>query len=179
MYMAVIHIHEYKTILNISIICICTVKSDEHFAPASHLCNPCQLDFDYYGNFQTLTEDIHTVLDRIGAPRWLLPKLKEHSTLSTEDLMDLYFGDMSEEERLSLRRSLEDKTGYNFEGAPTERFAKFSPCSELMQYIHNQFTAPPVFFHCITSLSSLHTHVNKYEYLYNTLVSLFSMTLFV
>ena len=87
--------------------------------PMSHMCNPCVVDYDFYGNFRTLTNDIHHILGEVGAPQWLYQRRIEHS-VSMRDFMDLYFGEMSTKQRESMKKKLTEETGYTFEAAPSE-----------------------------------------------------------
>ena len=88
--------------------------------PMFHMCNPCAVDYDFYGNFRTLTDDVHLILGEVGAPQWLYQGRIEHST-SMREFMDLYFGEMSMEERKSVKKKLKDKTGYTFNAAPSKK----------------------------------------------------------
>ena len=85
------------------------------------MCNPCALGFDSYVNFDWIEEGILEVLDEVGAPHWYYQTGKEHSKVSMLDLADLFFANLPKEELTSMRRSLEERTGYSFEGAPEER----------------------------------------------------------
>ena len=86
--------------------------------PMSHICNPCVVDYDFYGNFRTLTDDIHQLLSEVGAPQWLYQGRVEHS-VSMRDFMDLYYGEMSMGERVKMKKRLTEDTGYTFEAAPS------------------------------------------------------------
>ena len=83
----------------------------------AHLCNPCAVDYSYFGKFSTLTDDVHRVLAKVGAPQWLYEGKVEHS-FSMRDFMDLYFGEMSTGQREETKESLTKETGYSFEAAP-------------------------------------------------------------
>jgi hypothetical protein len=93
---------------------------DQHFMPMYHLCNPCAVNYTFYGNFHSLTDDIHQALREVGAPEWLYQGRSEHSMLSVKDMMELYFGQLSPEKRTRLKEEFKSRTGYTFEAAPKE-----------------------------------------------------------
>lgn len=94
-------------------------RLDQHFVPMSHMCNPCVVDYDYYGNFRTLTDDIHYLLRKVGAPQWLYQGRVEHS-VGMRDFMDLYFGEMPSQQRAKVKRKLKVDTGFTFAAAPNK-----------------------------------------------------------
>lgn len=85
--------------------------------PMSLLCNPCAVDYTFFGKFPTLTDDMHHVLSKVGAPQWLYQGRVEHS-FSVRDFMELYFGEMSAEQRENVKQSMAKETGFTFEAAP-------------------------------------------------------------
>jgi hypothetical protein len=97
---------------------------NEHFAPSYQMCNPCALGFDSYINFDLIEPGILEVLDQVGAPHWYYQTGKEHSKVSMLDLADLFFANLPKEELTSMRQSLEERTGYSFEGAPEESISR-------------------------------------------------------
>lgn len=84
------------------------------------LCNPCAVDYDFYGNFRTLTDDIQYVLGHVGAPEGLYQGRTEHSQVNMRDFLDLYYGRLSSEARRQMKEEMANKTGYTFEAAPNE-----------------------------------------------------------
>ena len=93
---------------------------DQHFMPMFHLCNPCAVNYTFYGNFHSMTDDISQVLHEIGAPQWLYHARSEHSTLSMKEMMNLYFGQVPPGERTKLKEEFTKRTGFSFEAAPDE-----------------------------------------------------------
>ena len=93
-------------------------KLDQHLMPIYLLCNPCAVNYTFYGNVHSLTNDIHQALQEVGAPEWLYKERIEHSKLSVSDMMELYFGQLSPKERTRLKEEFKRKTGYSFEAAP-------------------------------------------------------------
>ena len=88
--------------------------------PMFHLCNPCVVNYTFYGNFHSMTDDISQVLREVGAPQWLYHTRSEHSTLSMKEMMNLYFGQVPHGERAKLKEEFTKRTGFSFEAAPDE-----------------------------------------------------------
>ena len=95
---------------------------DMHFMPMYHMCNPCVVPYNLYGNFRTITDDVHQVLKQVEAPLSLYTKKEEHPKVEMKDFMDLYFGEMSSAEREQLKQHLSQKSGYTFEAAPSKEY---------------------------------------------------------
>lgn len=56
---------------------------DTHWKPMYQLCDPCNIQYDFIGKFETLVEDTDCVLRTIGAPKNLkYPSMKHHSNES-------------------------------------------------------------------------------------------------
>ena len=91
---------------------------DQHFTPMYQLCNPCYVKYNFYGYFGNLTQDVHTLLDLVHAPQWAFPHSNEHADVSIRDFMDVYFKDLSVEERQSLKAKLFKLTGHPFDVLP-------------------------------------------------------------
>ena len=95
---------------------------DMHFMPMYHMCNPCVVPYNLYGNFRTISDDVHQVLKQVEAPLSLYKKQVEHHKVEMKDFMDLYFGEMSSAEREQQKQLLSQKSGYTFEAAPSKEY---------------------------------------------------------
>ena len=42
------------------------LSSDEHFRTIFSLCEPCCVQYNYYGNFETFSKDANVLIKRIG-----------------------------------------------------------------------------------------------------------------
>ena len=93
---------------------------DQHLMPMHLLCNPCAVDYNFYGNFRTLTSDVRHVLSRVGAPEDLYKDRMEHSHVNMRDFLDLYYGRMTMEARKQMKEKMANLTGYTFEAAPSK-----------------------------------------------------------
>ena len=63
------------------------------------LCFPCVVDYDVFISFKNLPDDAFRVMDMFGIPHDYYRNVENHPQYSTSDLVGLYFGGMSEEER--------------------------------------------------------------------------------
>ncbi|XP_040267609.1 carbohydrate sulfotransferase 9-like [Bufo bufo] len=66
---------------------------DTHWKPMNELCDPCKIQYDIIGKFETLAEDANLVLRTIGASQNLkYPTIKHHSSESrtSEDISKHY-----------------------------------------------------------------------------------------
>ncbi len=93
---------------------------DQHLMPMHLLCNPCAVDYKFYGNFRTLTSDVRHALSRVGAPEDLYKDRMEHSRVNMRDFLDLYYGRMTMKARKQMKEKMANLTGYTFEAAPSE-----------------------------------------------------------
>ena len=78
------------------------------------------MQFDFFGNFRNLTKDIENVLRAVDLPSWMLSTTKEHSKVDTSELMQVYFGDMTVEDRRRLKQKIYNATGHPFLSIPQE-----------------------------------------------------------
>uniref|UniRef100_A0A8C5QE01 Carbohydrate sulfotransferase n=1 Tax=Leptobrachium leishanense TaxID=445787 RepID=A0A8C5QE01_9ANUR len=59
--------------------------SDVHWRPVYHLCDPCNIDYDIVGKFETLKQDSDYVLKVIGAPAGIqYPEIKQFNESRTD-----------------------------------------------------------------------------------------------
>ena len=65
------------------------------------LCFPCVVDYDVFISFKNLPDDAFRVMDMFGIPHDYYRNVANHPKYSTSDLVGLYFGGMSEEERVA------------------------------------------------------------------------------
>ena len=91
-----------------------------HFMPMYHMCNPCVVPYNMYSNFRNITNDVHYVLQQVGAPLSMYKQKMEHPKAEMKDFMDLYFGQMPSAEREQLKQQLKNRTGFTFEAAPSK-----------------------------------------------------------
>ncbi|XP_034434178.1 carbohydrate sulfotransferase 8-like [Hippoglossus hippoglossus] len=79
------------------------VGMDIHWEQANQLCNPCLIDYDFIGKFETMYEESDFFLRLIGAPQNLtLPSFKDRNpteTRTSTQVTQSYFSEVSMMER--------------------------------------------------------------------------------
>ena len=84
---------------------------NEHFKPFSHLCYPCFIRYDWYGNFKFLPEEAFSILDYINVPHSFYDRTMAHPGTKTSDLMPLFYSNMNTLLKLVYARSLSQGQG--------------------------------------------------------------------
>ncbi|KAG8012979.1 Carbohydrate sulfotransferase 8 [Nibea albiflora] len=76
---------------------------DIHWEPVSQLCNPCLLQYNFIGKFESLQEDANFLLRRVGAPANLtFPDFKDRNPLAertSSRITQRYFKQLNATER--------------------------------------------------------------------------------
>lgn len=79
------------------------VGMDIHWEPVSQLCNPCLLQYNFIGKFESLEEDANFLLQSIGAPTNLtFPGFKDRNPLAARTssaITQKYFSQLNATER--------------------------------------------------------------------------------
>ena len=73
--------------------------TDGHFMPLVSLCQPCEANYTYYGNFKTFGEDIGVLMDKIHAPKKEL-KVKYGGSLSSRIVE--HYGQLNETQKVRV-----------------------------------------------------------------------------
>ena len=71
------------------------LRVDEHFAPTFDLCNPCQVRYDYYGNFNTFEEDAAVLMKKIHSSPAHLRHSYYQKNDTTQAIVGQYFDQLS------------------------------------------------------------------------------------
>ncbi|KAM4013479.1 carbohydrate sulfotransferase 8-like [Anomaloglossus baeobatrachus] len=76
-------------------------QMDIHWRPMHHICDPCTIQYDIYGKFETMKPDADHVLRFIGAPHYLkFPKMKVYPNESriNEVISKEYFKNLTKQQ---------------------------------------------------------------------------------
>ena len=87
---------------------------DEHWAPMSEICFPCQMKYDIIGKLETFETDSRFILNKLGTPELLDVALRRppQTTHSSESLqIQQYFKTLSKEDIEGLRHRYADDFG--------------------------------------------------------------------
>ena len=94
---------------------------DEHFTTIFALCDPCQVRYDYYGNFNTFEKDAKVLRERIGAGDELLRDGYYSEGESTSDLVPEYYNQLSPEQKRGIVKGLALDLSFYYSVFPFER----------------------------------------------------------
>ena len=87
---------------------------DEHWAPMSEICFPCQMKYDIIGKLESFEEDSRLIFNKLGTPELLDVALRRppHTTHSSESLqIQQYFKTLSKEDIEGLRHKYANDFG--------------------------------------------------------------------
>ena len=87
------------------------------------LCHPCSVDYDVYISFKHLPDDAFGVLDMFDIPHEYYRNIENHPEYTTSDLVELYFGNMSDVERMEKMAALNDQGEISINDSPPSRYA--------------------------------------------------------
>ena len=98
-------------------------RANEHLQPMLQLCHPCSVDYDVYISFKHLPDDAFRVLDMFDIPHEYYRNIENHPEYATSDLVELYFGNMSDVERMEKMAALNDQGDASINDSPPSRYA--------------------------------------------------------
>ena len=85
------------------------------------LCFPCVVDYDVFISFKNLPDDAFRVMDMFGIPHDYYRNVENHPEYSTSDLVGLYFGGMSEEQRRERVAAFDAQVAASIKDSPPSR----------------------------------------------------------
>ena len=92
--------------------------TDGHFMPLVSLCQPCEANYTYYGNFKTFGEDIGVLMDKIHASK---KELKEKYNKSLSSRIVEYYGQLNETQKVRVINRLSPDLELFYLIFPTEK----------------------------------------------------------
>ena len=98
------------------------------------LCYPCVVDYDVFISFKNLPDDAFRVMDMFGIPHDYYRNVENHPEYLSSDLVELYFGDMSKEERRRRFTAFNEQAAVSIKDSPLSRYIRSGCmyCSTLM-----------------------------------------------
>lgn len=94
---------------------------DEHFQSIYNLCQPCQVRYNYYGNFKTFTDDSKVLVNRLGSNSSLLREGYYQEGESTTDLAPQYYKLLSGQQKKLIINKLALDLSFYYSIFPSER----------------------------------------------------------
>ena len=94
---------------------------NEHFVPTVYLCNPCEVQYDFYASFKSMSSDIAQVIGLMGTdPRFYINTSLHFNGEQTADLLPSYYARLSEREKLLLLHWLYEDLLFYYALYPSE-----------------------------------------------------------
>ena len=77
-------------------------RLNEHFAPIIELAQPCRVKYHFYGNFETYSSDVKTIISRLGTPQeWFVNRTSHEKGEETSNKMIPFYS--------TVRRDVKEK----------------------------------------------------------------------
>ena len=98
------------------------LSSDEHFRTIFSLCEPCCVQYNYYGNFEMFDKDASVLLKRIGGGGVMLRSgyYENYGTVPTKSLLKQYYGELNLYQNLAAIQKLALDIDFYFHVFPPE-----------------------------------------------------------
>ena len=97
------------------------LEFDEHFQTIYSLCQPCQVQYNYYGNFNTFKFDSKVLISHIGSNSTLLRDGYYKKGELTSDISPQYFGELTDQQKELIINKLALDLSFYYSIFPTER----------------------------------------------------------
>ena len=98
---------------------------NEHFQPVIHLCHPCAIDFNFYGNFKLLPDEAETLLNTLNINSSLYYDREgsyiSHKGHKTSEVVTKYFSELTDQQKKSLFDVYKEELEFYYTLYPEER----------------------------------------------------------
>ena len=110
---------EYVQFLNLTNL----KKTNEHFRPIIHLCHPCVINYNFYGNFKLLPNDANAVLEhfKLNLSYYDNKSFISHISYKTSDLVTKYFSELTASQKKALFYSFAYELDFYYSLHPEEK----------------------------------------------------------
>ena len=97
------------------------MAEDEHFQSILHMCQPCRVRYDFYGNFKNFMEDAQVLVERLGGiPAYLRQGYYDNES-STGHIMLLYYRQLDYQQKKVVLHKLSKELDFYYRLFPEER----------------------------------------------------------
>ena len=99
------------------------IHYNEHFQPVLELCQPCLVRYDYYGNFNSYSDDAEILMEKVHAPKHLLHRgyySNSSGKAATTDIYHSYYKELSLVQKKSVLRVLSAELDFYYHLFPEE-----------------------------------------------------------
>lgn len=97
------------------------LKFDEHFQSIYSLCQPCQVRYSYYGNFNTFERDTEVLIEHTGSNNTFLREGYYSEGEKTADLAPEYYKQLSSQQKQLIINKLALDLSFYYSIFPAER----------------------------------------------------------
>ena len=95
---------------------------NEHFQPILHICHPCLVRYNFYGNFRNISHDVKTLIEKFETnPKFYRDESLHSSQEQTSVLMARYYNQLSHRDRFQLLSAWYDEILFYYTLYPSER----------------------------------------------------------
>ena len=96
---------------------------NEHFKPIIHLCHPCAINYNFFGNFKLLSRDADALLHRfrLNSSYYDSKSYISHRLYNTSDLVPKYFSKLEPSQKEALFQSYADELDFYYSLYPEEK----------------------------------------------------------
>ena len=98
-----------------------TLRFDEHFQSIYELCQPCQIRYNYYGNFNDFDHDAEVLINHMDSSSTLLRDGYYKEGEKTSALAPVHYKALSAKQKELIINKLALDLGFYYSIFPTER----------------------------------------------------------
>ena len=98
-------------------------EKDEHFQTFQHMCQPCRVHYDYYGNFNNFAEDAQVLINKLGEKTGYLRQgyYKDKSNSSHTMELHMYFHQLDYQRKKAVLHKLSKELDFYYRLFPEDR----------------------------------------------------------
>ena len=97
------------------------IAHNDHFSPMVDVCKPCNVRYDFYGNFNHFDRDSQVLVDRIGGSSSDLRQGYYSEDSSTDQRKNIYYSTLTETQRIAVVKKLSLDLEFYYTLFPEER----------------------------------------------------------
>ena len=98
-------------------------RTNEHFRPVIHLCHPCIINYNFYGNFKLLPKDANAVIEhfKLNSSYYDDKSFISHMSYNTSDVVTRYFSELTTSQKEALFHLYADELDFYYSLYPEEK----------------------------------------------------------
>ena len=94
-----------------------------NFRPVIHLCHPCIINYNFYGNFKLLPKDANAVIEhfKLNSSYYDDKSFISHMLYNTSDVVTRYFSELTTSQKETLFHLYADELDFYYSLYPEEK----------------------------------------------------------